>query len=72
MNLKFWQRKSNAERVLEVSEAQLGELLELTAGVPGATLRERIINLLPPAPVLQEKTPPAPMQQIEAVTAARY
>jgi hypothetical protein len=68
MNLKFWQRKSNTERQLEALEAQIGELFDLTAAVPGDTLRERILNLLPPKPLLYTKSaPPLYYERIEAV-----
>lgn len=64
--------KTNTQRQLEAVELQMGDLFKLTEGVPGATLTERITNLLPPAPTLQPKTPPQVMATIEAVTAAGY
>lgn len=71
MNIKFWLR-GKKQRNIERLELYIKALDDQTSHIPGATLDERIINMLASYPTLQPKTPPVPMQTIEPVTAAGY
>lgn len=61
--------KTNERREAEALQLQMAGYLEMTAGVPGDTLGQRIANLLPPAPVLQAKIQP-PAAPVERIVAA--